>query len=293
MQKRRNATITSESAADTYSRDTLPLLPRRIEEQLLHTVSFGNEARKLPAEQLNGTAEAAEEAIRQADKAAGILAQANLRLAIKHILTYRPDTTDEGWQDLIQRSYQALCHAAVKYDLRNAAAARYTTYAMFWVRQQTRHEFRKTSRMTGPDGRAVQSLDAPLRTSAEDGSFSLLDTISDPEAEAVFDAAEAEHDIATLLQLLPGREREAVALHRNVDGKETADGENRPYKEVGELMGGISGELARKIALTGMTRIRSYIASVEEPPAKAEREPAPALPDDLSEMVTQLDLFDL
>jgi len=290
---RQNATI-SEGAAASYSHKSLPLLPRRVEEQLLHSVSWGTEAGKLPVQRLNGTAAAAEKAIAQGRQAVGIVARANLRLAIKHAQSYRPDTTREGWDDLIQRSYLALCHAATRYDLRHVASARYTTYAMFWVRQQTSHEFKKAGRMSAPDGRAVRSLDAPLKTLAEDGNFTLIDTISDPEAEALFAAAEAEHDLAAFLQLLPARERRAVSLYYNVDGNATADGERRSYEEVGELMGGISGEKARKITLTGVARIWNHISAQtgEQPRQDPVVSAAVWDPKWLSDTAIQLDLFD-
>lgn len=239
-------------------------MSRHVERILLHTVAYGVRADEATSEsdqpEILPRAAAAEYDMH---KAIGVLAQSHLRLAIKHALTYRSDTDEDLWEDLLQTCYLALCHAALKYDLRNATSARFTTYAIFWVRQQTGQEFRKYRRVSGPDGQSVQSLDMSLNYGDDGGTFSLMDMLHDPIADEKFGDAEQKKDVDTFLDLLPGREREAVSLYYNVDGHGSADMENRSFVDVGKLMGGISGEKARQIVQNGLERIKEYILATE------------------------------
>jgi len=277
----------TETDPAVYSRETLPLLSPWLLEQALHTISFGITAKTLPPEKLNGTAEAAAEAHANARKAAGIVAKANLRLAILHIQSYRSDATREQWEDLVQKGYEALYDAALRYDLR--VGVKYSTYAMFWIRQRTHKEFSRSKEMMRGYKHRLRSLDEPFARSAGDGHFTLLDTLCDETSSEALESALSRSDVSNFLQLLPHREREALALYYGVEehsGNET----RRSFNEIGELMG-VSGETARKITLMATARIRDYANSDGESMFCDEGGLGWEMPE-MPEVTIQLPLFD-
>ena len=80
----------------------------------------------------------------QLESARNIMVQANLRLVVKQALAAsRINNNDPG--DLVQEGNMGLMRAAEKFDHR--LGNRFTSYAMWWIRQAVNHESPRKSRM--------------------------------------------------------------------------------------------------------------------------------------------------
>ena len=214
----------------------------------------------------------------------GRLAMANVRLVAHIAKRFR----DRGvaYSDLIQDGFCGLLEAIDRFDLTHET--KLATYATWWIRQaiqrsvaagaypvrlSPRHLRQLAQNQEEIGGESPQS-DAPTRgrgsselirrihaatrpavsldsTVNSEGRFSLIDSMSDPEADRI-DEVESEEQIGRLMDALRPREQQVLELRYGLGG-----GTSLSLSQVGKVMQ-VSKERVRQIQDRALEKLRQF-----------------------------------